>query len=225
MKGRPGPDGDGLITELRERIDGIEDVVPAHEQVEVADESGAKKKKLQLVPFDLAQFGNTLTSPKRVMRFEKNGVASYSVTVNPRYKQYLETVDPHKVLPHFHLGWCTDFCDYNVMKAELEWGYNLFFVVDAAAGVFPRLTGMRMRELIAMGLNVMTTEEYVALTTEWKDKKMDWAQVQNSLAEWKRTSKTMERVQEELKHERYRDLGPAEGEAPGQCAVLLINKK
>jgi nicotinic acid phosphoribosyltransferase/nicotinic acid mononucleotide adenylyltransferase len=224
MRGRPGPDGDGLITEIKQRIDGIEDVVPAHDQVEVTDESGAKKKKLELVKFDLSELGNSLTSPKRVMRFEKNGVASYSVFVNPRYKEYLAKVDPYKVLPHFHLGWCTDFCDYNVMNSELELGYKVYFVVDAAAGVFPRLTGMRMRELISKGMKVLTTEEYVALVQSWKDSKLDWAEVQNSLAQWEKKSNTMARLQEELKQERYRDLGPGEGEAPGQCAVLLTKQ-
>jgi hypothetical protein len=104
-----------------------------------------------------------------ILRFEKNGPGSFSVEANPRYFPYLQIVDPLRSLPHFHLGWCTDFCDYTVMKAELEAGYQVVFIYHAAVGVGKRTTGQAMRDLLGRELILMTTDQFVQLSQRWRD--------------------------------------------------------
>ena len=215
MKGESGPEGEQLIAEVRTLIpDSVQLVIPTHEEV---------NDKLVMVPFDLSAHADAVHSPAKVLRFEKNGVGSYSVFVNPRYLDYLKSVDPHKILPHFHAGWCSDFCTYEAAMGELKEGYQVYVLIDAIAGVFPKRTGQKLRELAKAGATFMTTQEYEGLVKTWAAKGMDWAQTVNSLMDWKKISETQAWVLKELSAERYQDPAPDEIEGYGQCAVLLKN--
>ena len=216
MKGRTGADGDRFISEIEELLAKHRVVtVPAHNQ-QIVD----GKPQLVVAPFDMSSITKDVKDIHSVVHFEKNGTGSYSVTVNPRYVQYLEQIDPYKVLPHFHFGWCTDFCDYSVMKAELELGYNVIFIVDAAAGVGSKTTGQKMRELISLGMKVMSSAEYHRLSEGWKHPTAKWNQVLNDLAVWEKHSPTYQQVLQELKHPRYQD--PAHpGDLGEACNVFL----
>ncbi len=125
--------------------------------------------------------------------------------IDPHYLEYVEWLDPYKVLPHFHAAWCTDFCDYFVLKAELERGYNSIFIIDTATGVFPKLNGQRLRELLDLGLKVISTQEYLALHKKWKAEGAKWHNVLNDLSEWEKTSRTQENLIEALKDPRFAD--------------------
>ncbi|MBK8200848.1 MAG: hypothetical protein IPK68_00475 [Bdellovibrionales bacterium] len=209
MKGEAGPSGDRFIVEIENALEGRRVVrVPAHE--EVTDSDG--RSKLRPVPFDLGSVERDLADVGTVFRFDKNGPASYSVFVNPHYQSYLEKIDPFKVLPHFHFGWCTDFCDYHVMKGELQRGYFVIFIADAAAGVGAKTTGRAMRELLDLGLVIMSSEEFLALNrkwygsrSKWYGPKSNWSAVLNDLALWRAKSSSQGRVVEELKAPRYKD--------------------
>lgn len=202
MKDEPGPTGDRLIFEIENVLKGRRVVrVPAHEQV--VGENG--QNQLRLAPFDLGSVEGDLANVRTVFRFDKNGPDSYSVFVNPHYKAYLEKIDPFKVLPHFHFGWCTDFCDYHVMKGELQRGYFVIFIADAAAGVGAKTTGQAMRELLDLGLVVMRSDEFLALNRKWYNVNSKWTGVLNDLAFWRTKSLSQARVVKELKAPRYRD--------------------
>jgi nicotinate phosphoribosyltransferase len=202
MKGETGPSGDRFIVEIERQLEGRRIIrVPAHE--EVTDSDG--RIKLGLVPFDLESVEGDLADVGSVFRFDKNGVASYSVFVNPRYQTYLEKIDPYKVLPHFHFGWCTDFCDFHVMKGELQRGYFVIFIADAAAGVGAKTTGKAMRELLDLGLVIMSSDEFLALNRKWYKSKSNWTGVLNDLALWRTKSSSQARLVEELKAPRYKD--------------------
>ena len=217
MKDETGPSGDRFIVEIEGLLEGRRVIrVPAHE--EVTDSEG--RIKLDLVPFDLESVERDLADVESVFRFDKNGVASYSVFVNPRYQTYLEKIDPYKVLPHFHFGWCTDFCDYHVMKGELLRGYFVIFIADAAAGVGAKTTGKAMRELLDLGLVIMSSDEFLALNKRWYESKSTWAGVLNDLALWRTRSLSHTRVVEELKAPRFQDPEHP-GDLGESCARFL----
>ncbi|MBK7842374.1 MAG: hypothetical protein IPJ71_01565 [Bdellovibrionales bacterium] len=202
MKGERGPSGDRFIVEIENALEGRRVIrVPAHEEVVGSD----GQTKLRLVPFDLGSVEGDLKDVGTVFRFDKNGPSSYSVFVNPHYESYLERIDPFKVLPHFHFGWCTDFCDYHVMKGELQRGYFVIFIADAAAGVGAKTTGQAMRELLDLGLVVMSSDEFLALNRKWYESKTKWTGVLNDLEFWRTGSSSQDRVVAELKAPRYKD--------------------
>jgi nicotinamidase-related amidase len=202
MKGEMGPSGDRFIVEIENALEGRRVVrVPAHEEVVGSD----GQSKLRPVPFDLGSVEGDLEDVGTVFRFDKNGPASYSVFVNPHYQSYLEKIDPFKVLPHFHFGWCTDFCDYHVMKGELQRGYFVIFIADAAAGVGAKTTGQAMRELLDLGLVIMSSDEFLTLNKKWNESKSKWTGVLNDLALWRTRSSSQDRVVAELKAPRYKD--------------------
>ncbi len=219
MKGEQGPSGDRLIVEIENALKGRRVVrVPAHEEVVGKD----GKSKLSPVPFELGSVEGDLADVGTVFRFDKNGPASYSVFVNPHYQSYLEKIDPFKVLPHFHFGWCTDFCDYHVMKGELQRGYFVIFIADAAAGVGAKTTGKAMRELLDLGLVVMSSEEFLALNRKWYESKSEWTGVLNDLALWRTKSSSQDRVVEELKDPRYKD--PEHPGDLGEACVRFLTR-
>lgn len=202
MRGETGPSGDRFIVEIEKLLEGRRVIrVPANE--EVTDSEG--RIKLGLVPFDLDSVEGNLADVGSVFRFDTNGPGAYSAFVNPRYQTYLEKIDPYRVLPHFHFGWCTDFCDYHVMKGELQMGYFVIFIADAAAGVGAKTTGKAMRELLDLGLVVMSSDEFLALNRKWYESKSKWTGVLNDLALWRTRSSSQARVVEELKAPRYKD--------------------
>jgi nicotinamidase-related amidase len=216
MKGRPGPDGDRFITEIEQILETRHvSTIEAH-----AEEIVDGKPKLKPVIVDLNSLRREIADVRTIMHFEKNGVGSYSVFANPNFRGYLEKIDPYKKLTHFHFGWCTDFCDYWVMKEELELGYNVVFIVDAAAGVGAKTTGQRMREMLKLGLKVITTAEYLNLNASWSATRANWLEVNNDIEKLMEQSPTKKRVEEELLHPRYVD--PAHpGDLGEACAVLM----
>lgn len=216
MKGWIGPSGERFISEV-EQILATSPVItiPAHdEKVE------GQVRRLVPVIVDLDSYQPEISDPATIMRFEKNGVGSYSVFANPNYQSYLQKIDPYKKLVHFHFGWCTDFCDYWVMKQELELGYNVVFIVDAAAGVGAKTTGQRMREMLGLGLKIITTQEYLKLVRTWTEKRSTWRDTLTDIDKLVEKSPTKFLVQEELKHPRYQD--PAHpGDLGEPCAVFM----
>lgn len=211
MKGVLGPEGDSLIEELDDVIPlSVQRVIPSNHEVE---------NRLVPVPFDMGQFNDSeIRDPNAVFRFEKNGVGSYSVFSNPHYEKYLERIDPYRVLPHFEDGWCLDFCTYHAVMGKLQRGYRVYLVIDAAAGAFNVLTGVRLKEVLALGVEVMTTEEFVTLNRSW-NQQTRWEQVLNDLAEWKKTTRTRSWLERELAKPVYRGTGPADSGA--LCGVNL----
>jgi nicotinate phosphoribosyltransferase len=219
MKGRPGPDGDRFLTEVEEILEKRDVlIVPGrHEVVENGHTS------LVLTPFDLTtpEHKPSMTDIHKILHFQKNGVGAHTVTSNPRYEEYLKFVDPYKVLPHFHFGWCTDFCDYQVLRRELELGYNVIFIADAAAGVGKKTTGQAMRTLIAQGLKVMSSAEFFELNDKWQAERANWSTVLNDLAIWEQQSDSKARVEDQIAGPLYVDPSHP-GDLGESCALLLM---
>jgi hypothetical protein len=144
-------------------------------------------------------------------------VGSYNVFRNPRFAQYLEAADPQKLLPHFHVGWCTDFCDRAAVLSEREKGYKTVVIIDGVAGVFPASTAAALHEMIENGVDFMTTAEFEALSTRWKQNHAKWNDTLNDLEAWRKTSQTKARLIEALKDEYWKNELPVQD----RCPVLM----
>lgn len=218
MKGQTGPHGDQLFSRLQDAIRPYGQIsVPHHSQ---AESNGAPR--LQLDPFDLSQVGPRLLDPAQIAVFDKNGPGSYSVFANPRFDDYLPQIDPYKLLPHFELGNCTDFCNKAVILGKLERGYNVFVIVDAMAGVLPAGTASALEEMNAKGAKFITTKEFLNLSERWHKNKAKWNDVLTDLHSWEKSSKTKARVLREIRNDKhYTNEAPV----PGRCNVVLLNSK
>jgi len=212
MKYGQGPEGNQLIEEIENIIPPEKMIlVPHHE--EVTDPADGKVK-LKLVPFDLKSIADKFGDLRTVIRFDKNGPGSYNVFRNPRFSEYLQAVDPEHLLPHFHFGWCTDFCDKAVVLEELERGYHAIIVIDAMAGVIPQGTKAALLEMVQKGAKFMTLREYLTLVRQWTKDSARWDRVLNDLALWEKQSPTKEKVMQELTRAKWDVAVPA-------CSILL----
>jgi hypothetical protein len=81
----------------------------------------------------------------------------------------------------------------------------VIFIADAAAGVGAKTTGKAMRELLDLGLVIMSSDEFLALNRKWYKSKSNWTGVLNDLALWRTKSSSQARLVEELKAPRYKD--------------------
>jgi nicotinate phosphoribosyltransferase len=230
-----GPGGDAWIEELEAIIPRSSQLrIPAHELVFKegdaewkAKHSGVLRPEWKLADFDWAQHEAKITDPNSVLRFDKQGPGSYDVFVNPRYYEYLEKIDPYRILPHFHSAWATDYCVYSVVKGELLRGFRSIVVIDTIAGVFPRQSADRIRELKALGAQFITTKDFTSIVTKLETiqnggKKVTWSDTLNALADWEATQGELTNNWLVKLLAKYPPLKPEEG--PGAPGEVLFQR-
>lgn len=213
MDGVDGPAGDEFVTEVQAVLNGHKEIVVPHYRDKGTSE-------IELVPFDMEAVAKDARSPETLFRFKKNGPNSPNVFSNPRYAEYLDLIDPYKVLPHFVTGWCTDICEKAVVMEMLNRGYNMFVIVDASAGFSPLGTAQTFQEMDAKGATFITTAEYEMLVKRWSRTKATWREVLTQLAEWKKTSQTQDLVLKRIQSDFWKNEMPVKG----QCAVYLTKQ-
>ncbi len=196
LVGRHDQSGNALIEEL-------DHIIPKEKQFAISPQAPTGT-------FDV-------TSLDLIPKFEKNGPSSHNVFSNPYFGHYIETADPHKFLPHFHLGWCTDFCNRAVILEELKRGYTVFVIVDAIAGIFPSRTKAALKEMAHQGAKFISAGEFLKLLREWRESQLDSKGVAASLRNWERESVTKQLVFEKLEQEAWHNQEAA-------CSVILLGK-
>ena len=186
MAGRSGPDGNRFVANVETWLKDLAPVIVPNNREQVE----GNVRSLVPVPFEIET--NDARDPKKIFIFEKNGVGAHSVFSNPRFETYLAQIDQYKLLPQFHLGWCTDFCDRAALEGLMARGYrHQYFVIDAAAGIAPESTRETLRWLDAQGVRFITTAEFEYLMSRWSSPDgLTIARVLEDLTSLKLRSKT-----------------------------------
>lgn len=154
MAERSGPAGHEILWE-------VQAVFPAEKKLTIPHNYEVKGvvpalDRLELKPFDLSQFAHEIVDPSVQIIIQKNGKNSYDFGQNPRSKEIVDRIGPKRVIVY---GVATDFCVVSAAMTYLEWGYEVWLVTDAIAGVFPDKTVAELKTMEDAGIRFVTTEE------------------------------------------------------------------
>jgi nicotinate-nucleotide adenylyltransferase len=153
---RSGPQGHEIIAEIRDIYPPESRLtIPHHQQTYGSADSNGEDDSLALIPYDLSAHMHQVLDPQYQIVIQKNGPNSYDFAMNPRSKPILDAIGKK---PVYIYGVATDFCVISAVKTYLSWGYEVFVVEDAIAGVFEEGTQKALQEMRNAGAKFVTTK-------------------------------------------------------------------